>query len=57
MREEIQEAEQAASQRGKNEGFTKATVEYVKDGLISPEKGAEKLHITIDEMKRLVAQG
>lgn len=57
IREEIQEAEQAASLRGKNEGFTKATVEYVKDGLISPEKGAEKLHITIDEMKRLVAQG
>lgn len=56
IRDEIQQAEQAASQRGKDEGFASAIISLVKDGVLSLDIGAERLHITIDEMKRLVAQ-
>ena len=50
-----QQAAQEATQKGKKAGFMEAIIGIVKDGMITPEMGAERLHISVDEMKRLAA--
>ena len=49
-------AAETATQVGRNEGFTLAIIGLVKDGLLPIETGADRMHITVDEMKKLVLQ-
>ena len=56
LRELMKDEIQAEVQQGKAEGFLNAIIGLVKDGVITSETGAERLHITVEEMNALVAQ-
>ena len=56
LRELMREDMQKANQEGRDEGFARAIVGLVKDGLLPIETGADRMHISFDEMKKLVAQ-
>ena len=43
-------------QKATDEGFARAIIGLVKDGLLTVEAGADRLNISIDEMKKLAAQ-
>ena len=57
--QEIRQAEQKGvkigEQRGEQKGFTRAIIDLVRDRILTPEVGAERMHITVDEMRRLAA--
>ena len=47
--------EQRGVQMGEQKGFTRAIIDLVRDRILTPEVGAERMHITVDEMRRLAA--
>ena len=51
-----QRGEQIGEQKGANKGFARAIIGLVRDRIITAETGAERLHITVDEMNVLAAE-
>lgn len=57
MKDEIEAAREEAWEEGREKGITEMIYSLVSEGDISPEKGAQKLGISVEQLKHDMSAG
>ena len=56
FKDELEAELNKATKEAENAGFARAIIGLVRDGTLTPEAGAQRMHISLDEMKKLAAR-
>lgn len=56
FKDELEAELKKATKEAENVGFARAIIGLVRDGALTPEAGAERMRISVDEMKKLAAR-